>query len=75
MEARYTIGTQFWTRGKYPRLCTVTDILKTYNAQGELVKIRYVAEHELMGKMIADYDVCDTTIAMGRAELEWNHEA
>lgn len=61
----YAIGTQFKTRGKAPRLCTVTDILKTYNSAGELVKTRYVAQHDFMGQKVNDYDVVTTTIAMG----------
>lgn len=61
----YAIGTQFKTRGKAPRLCTVTDILKTYNSAGELVKTRYVAQHDFMGQKVNDYDVVATTIAMG----------
>jgi len=61
----YAIGTQFKTRGKAPRLCTVIDILKTYNLAGELVKTRYVAQHDFMGQKVNDYDVVATTIAMG----------
>jgi len=61
----YPIGTQFKTRGKAPRLCTVADILKTYNSENVLVKTRYVATHEFMGQLVADYDVVATTIAMG----------
>lgn len=64
-EPRFTIGTKFKTRGKRPRLCTVTDILKTYNSRGELVKLRYVAEHEFAGQIVTDHDVVETTIAMG----------
>lgn len=63
--AKYQIGQQFKTRGKFPRLCTVTDILKTYNSKDELVKILYVATHEFMGQTITNYEVCETTIAMG----------
>ena len=66
-EPKYQIGQQFKTRGKSPKLCTVTDILKTFNSKGELVKIRYVAEHQLMGRAIVDHDVCETTIAMSLA--------
>lgn len=62
---RFNIGTQFKTRGKHPRLCTVTDILKTYNSAEELVSIRYVATHEFMGQTVTDRDVVETTIAMG----------
>jgi hypothetical protein len=59
------IGQRFKTRGKHPRECVVTDILRTYNARGELVKTRYVATHEFMGQMVTDSDVTETAIAMG----------
>jgi len=65
----YAIGTQFKTRGKSPKLCTVVDVLKTYNAAGALVQTRYVAEHQFMGQTVTDRDVCDTTIAMGYIEI------
>lgn len=60
------IGTQYKTRGKAPRLCTVTDILKTYNSKGELVKIRYVATHTFLGQTVTNDDVVETTIRMGQ---------
>jgi hypothetical protein len=65
MQPKFNIGHQFKTRGKHPRLCTVVDILRTYNAKGDLVKTRYVATHEFMGQTVTDGDVCETTIAMG----------
>ncbi len=43
----------------------MVDILKTYNSKGELVKIRYVSAHEFCGRIVMDYDVCETTIARG----------
>ena len=61
----HPIGTKFKTRGKHPQLCTVTDIHKTYNIAGELVKIAYVATHEFCGQAIIDRDVCRATISMG----------
>ena len=61
----WPIGTVFITRGKYPKTCRVIDILKTYNAQGELVQTRYVATHPFAGDVVVDRDVCGTTIAMG----------
>ena len=64
-EPRFPIGTQYRTRGKSPRLCTVTDIWRTYNAAGELVRVRYVADYEFLGQTISDCDVVETTIAMG----------
>ena len=65
MTKTYAIGTTFKTRGKVPRLCTVTDILKTYNSRGELVQTRYVATHECLGQAVTDRDVVATAIAMG----------
>lgn len=66
MHPRFAIGQRYTTRGKAPRLCTVTDILRTYNAAGELVCIRYTATHEFMGQLVTDHYVCDATIAMGQ---------
>ena len=63
----HPIGTKFKTRGKCPRECTVTDILKTYNHAGDLVSTRYVATHEFMGRAVAEHDICATTIAMGKS--------
>jgi hypothetical protein len=68
MEPKYAIGTQFKTRGKAPRTCTVVDIYRTYNSNGELVKVRYVATHEFMGQTVTDYDVVETTIVRGKTE-------
>lgn len=65
----YKIGTQFMTRGRNKNLCTVRDILKTYNSQGELVRVRYVATHEFCGQLITDSDVCAVTIARGIVEV------
>ena len=64
-EPRFKIGQQFKTAGKHPRLCTVTDILRTYNAAGEHVSTRYVATHEFCGQTMTDNDVLDITIARG----------
>jgi hypothetical protein len=70
IDAQYKIGTQYYSSGKNKRLCTVTDILTTYNHRGEKVKIRYVASHEFLGQLVTDYDVCETSIKRGRVELE-----
>lgn len=64
---KYPIGTRFKTRGKHPRDCVVTDYRFTYNAKGELVKMRYVTAHDFMGQVLEDTDVAETTIAMGLA--------
>jgi hypothetical protein len=62
---RFKVGTTFYSRGKHPRLCTVTDYLVTRNLAGEVVKTQYVATHELMGQAIEDVGVTETGIAMG----------
>lgn len=67
-QPRFSIGQQFMSRGKAPRRYTVTDILRTYNAKGELVKLRYEATFMLMGQIVTDHDVVETTIAMGAIE-------
>lgn len=65
-ETVYSIGTQYRTRGKFPRLCTVQDILRTYNVRGDLVRVRYVASHPgPLGQTITESDVVATTIALG----------
>ena len=69
-EPRFAIGTQYMSRGKHPHLCTVCDILRTYNNAGELVAVRYVSTHEFAGQIVTNYDVVDTTIAMGKNILE-----
>jgi hypothetical protein len=66
MKAEFSIGQQFMTRGKFPRLCTVVDILTTYNLAGEAVKLRYVATHEFMGQIVTDRDVPQVSVAMGK---------
>lgn len=65
---KYPVGTQFWSRGRHPRLCTVVDVHQTYNLAGEMVKLRYVATHELAGQTITDRDVPETAVAMGLIE-------
>jgi len=65
---RFKIGQRFNTSGKYPRQCTVVDILRTYNSAGALVSVRYVAEHEFLGQKILDNNVLETTIAKGLVE-------
>lgn len=70
IEQRFAIGTRYLTRGKAPRLCTVTDVLRTYNSANELVRLRYVATHEFMGQTMTDGDVCDAAIAMGKLAME-----
>lgn len=49
---------------------TITDILKTYNSKGELVRTRYVATHDFMGQMITDGDI--VIVSIQRAEYGEN---
>lgn len=65
IEQRFPIGTKFKRRTKPQPVCTVVDVLRTYNNAGELVRLRYVATHELLGQTIKDCEVTDTAIAMG----------
>jgi len=62
----WTIGTIYTTRDKFPRVCTVVDVYKTYNAAGALVKTKYVATHPFAGGVVTDYDVCAVSIARGQ---------
>jgi hypothetical protein len=64
-EPKFKVGTKYRTRHKNPKLCTVVDILKTYNLAGELVSIRYQSVHECLGQNVVEGDVVETTIAMG----------
>ncbi len=65
MEAQFEIGTKYQSRNSRKDICTVVDILKTYNSQGELVQIRYVTTHSFLGQTVKNSDVVATTIAMG----------
>ncbi len=52
MTDTYPIGTKFRPiGGKHEH--TVVDVWKTYNSAGDLVRVRYVAEHLLCGQTIA----------------------
>jgi len=65
---KYPVGTQYMTRGKHPRLCTVVDYHTTTNLAGEVVKERYVSTHEFCGQTVTDYDIVPVTIARGLIE-------
>ncbi len=63
-EATYKIGQTFIRSGKLKALETVTDILTTTNAKGEIFKIEYATEHLLMGQIVKSV-VNKTTIDIG----------
>ncbi|WP_395350072.1 hypothetical protein [Variovorax sp. UC122_21] len=65
MKHRFPIGTQYWTRGKHSRLCTVVAQLTTKDEHGCVVWIRYTTQHEFLGQKVDNHDVVDPTIAMG----------
>ncbi len=61
----FPVGTQFKTRGKHPRVCTIVDRWSTFNLEGELVQVRYVATHQVGGQTVTDRDVCQASVSMG----------
>jgi hypothetical protein len=63
MNTVIEIGTKFIRKGyKHPKEEEVIDIHTTYDNDGNVVKVRYVCAHELMGQQVVDYDVPKTTI-------------
>lgn len=57
------IGTKYQARNQRKDICTVIDILKTYNNAGELVSTKYLCEHQFMGQKVKHKEV-ETTIKM-----------
>ncbi len=65
----FKIGQEFIRPSrKHKYVETVTDILTTTNAAGEVINIRYVTSHLFCGQIILDRDVLDTTIARSLVE-------
>lgn len=57
------IGTKFYRYcDKYKNLETVIDKYITYNSKGEIVKIVYVTEKDILGQKVKDYNVAESTI-------------
>lgn len=66
MQNEYPLGTRYVRQcGKRKDVCTIVDVLKTYNAAGDLVRVRYVATHDFLGQKVLDADVCAVTVARG----------
>jgi len=60
---KYTIGTRFIRNGdKHKRIYTIIDYYITTNHAGEVVKSRYVAGYEMLGQILIDPDITQTTI-------------
>ena len=65
----YAIGTTFKKVGrKHTQVETIVDVLFTRNLKGDLVRIRYISEHEFLGQKIKDCDVIHTTVSRGLIE-------
>lgn len=60
-----SIGDQFIKPGKRKDLCTVIDILKTYNSDDKLVKTEYLCKHDFMGQKVTHIE-CGTTVIRNR---------
>jgi hypothetical protein len=64
-EPRFPIGTRYLPVGKkHTTDRTVIDILKTYNAAGELVRVEYVGSYQFLGQVMTEL-VGDATVARG----------
>lgn len=64
-DVKFILGTHFIPRSdKAHCVYTVIDVWRTFNWQGDLVRIEYIAEHSLAGQRIESHE-CETTIAMG----------
>jgi hypothetical protein len=73
MRIEIEIGTKYKARNKRKDLCTVIDVLKTYNSKNELVKTMFLCEHEFMGQKMK-HEENDTHIQLavfenGKVEL------
>jgi hypothetical protein len=66
----YPVGTKFMSFGKYPKECTVIDVLKTYNSKNELVDVSYNATHNFLGQEITHKYLPAASIARGVFALE-----
>ncbi|AKG94251.1 hypothetical protein AVT43_gp77 [Polaribacter phage P12002L] len=61
------IGVKFLSSGKHKRLCTVIDILKTYNHKNELVKTTYIEQHDFCGQTLKS-EVSAVSVQIGNFE-------
>ena len=64
-KPKYNIGTQYISQGKRKDVCTVIDILTTYNRNNEIVNIKYISMHDFLEQTVYNYDVPESTIARG----------
>jgi hypothetical protein len=69
LTQRFKIGLKFTERrGKGSKAIAreheIIDVLRTYNSADELVSLRYVTKHKLLGQDVICRDVVDATIAI-----------
>ena len=57
IEPRYSIGQQYTAKNKRKDVCTVIDILSTYNAAGDLVSVKYLCSHMFLGQVVKHEEV------------------
>jgi hypothetical protein len=64
---RFHVGQQFKTfaAGVVERIHTITDVLRTYDEQGQLINVRYTAIRKLGDEISTEYDITEATIAKG----------
>jgi hypothetical protein len=70
MTHRFAIGTQYLSRGKHPRLCTVSKQLTVTDETGAVIKRYYWSTHEFLGQTVTDHDVKDAAISIGKQMME-----
>ena len=72
MRKDFAIGTKFLKRRskRESDICTVIDILVTFNLKDELVSKSYVATYKFLGQTMTIRDVCWTTIKMNLIQGE-----
>lgn len=61
------IGTKYISRGKRKNVCTVIDILTTYNSKSEVVSVKYLCEHDFMGQTVR-HEELSTTIMIALSQ-------
>ena len=65
------IGTQYLPKGrKNAKVCTITECFKTFDSEGNLVRVFYQSKHDFLGQAVINNDVCETTIARGIENLK-----
>ena len=64
-KPKYPIGTKFIRRNRNAVIETISEIYITRNSKGGFISLRYEATHLLLGQIVTDYDILETSIARG----------